>query len=58
MVISYLKRRVLARFLRDQDGSASIEAVIMMPMVFWVYLAMFTFFQLSLIHISEPTRPY
>ena len=45
MVISYLKRRVLARFLRDQDGSASIEAVIMMPMVFWVYLAMFTFFQ-------------
>ena len=45
MVITYLKRRVLARFLRDQDGSASIEAVIMMPMVFWVYLAMFTFFQ-------------
>ena len=45
MVTSYFKRRVLARFLRDQDGSASIEAVIIMPMVFWVYLAMFTFFQ-------------
>lgn len=35
----------LRRFSRDEDGSASIEAMIMMPMVIWFYLAMFSFFQ-------------
>ncbi len=35
----------LLDFGRKDEGSASIEALIMMPLVFWFYVAMFSFFQ-------------
>ncbi|MFD2738409.1 TadE/TadG family type IV pilus assembly protein [Sulfitobacter aestuarii] len=39
-------RRALRRsaFLTREDGNITIEAMIMMPLLFWTYLAMFTFF--------------
>ena len=45
MIKLILSRLNIGRFGRDEKGSASIEAMIMIPMVFWVYLAMFAFFQ-------------
>ncbi len=35
----------LRDFGRKEDGSVSLEALIMMPLLFWVYMAMFSFFQ-------------
>ncbi len=35
----------LHSFAHKEEGSVSIEALIMMPVVFWVYAAMFTIFQ-------------
>ena len=87
-------RSLLAQFKGREDGSIAVETVIMLPLMFWAYLAMYSTFdtfrmynlnqtaaytvgdaisretqaidadylrgmqQLSLIHISEPTRPY
>ena len=39
-----LLEKVLARFKRDEDGSIAIEAVIIMPVMFWAYLSMFAIF--------------
>ena len=39
-----IKRFATGEFRRDETGSVSLEAIIMMPLVFWTYLAMFSFF--------------
>lgn len=44
MLRSHFKRFTSGDFRRDETGSVSIEAIIMMPLVFWTYLAMFAFF--------------
>ncbi len=44
MFRTLLTSRKLRSFARNEDGSASLEAMIMMPLVFWVYMAMFAFF--------------
>ena len=36
--------RHLRRFARDESAVVAIEAVVMLPMLFWGYVAMFTFF--------------
>ena len=35
----------LHRFARQEDGSVSLEALILMPMIFWVYASMFSIFE-------------
>jgi hypothetical protein len=37
-------RRTLARFARDNEGSLTLEAVVMFPMLFWAMLSMLVFF--------------
>ena len=37
-------KSLLARFARAEDGSIAIETVIIIPMLFWAYLAMFATF--------------
>ena len=32
------------KFLRDEDGNIAIEAVIILPVLFWAYLSMFAIF--------------
>lgn len=39
------KRLKMRRFAQKEDGSIAIETLIVMPMIFWVYIAMFAFFQ-------------
>jgi Flp pilus assembly protein TadG len=39
------KRLGLRNFAHKEEGSVSLEVLIMMPVVFWVYAAMFTIFQ-------------
>ncbi len=34
----------LSRFGRDEDGSVAVEAVLILPMVFWAYLTLFSVF--------------
>lgn len=41
----FAKRAGLDNFARKEEGNVSLEAVILMPMVFWVFAAMFTIFQ-------------
>lgn len=36
--------RHLRRFARDESAVVAIESVVMLPMLFWGYVAMFTFF--------------
>jgi len=36
--------RTLGRFGRDDSGQLSIEAAIMVPLLFWIYVATFTWF--------------
>lgn len=36
--------RHLRRFARDESAVVAVEAIIMLPMMFWGYVAMFTFF--------------
>ncbi len=43
MTTTDLKTR-LARFVRNEDGSIAVELVIIVPMLFWAYLAMFATF--------------
>lgn len=44
MLKCLIKRFAAGEFRRDETGSVSLEAIIMMPLVFWTYLAMFSFF--------------
>lgn len=37
-------RTFLARFSRDDRGSVAVETVIIIPMLFWAYLSMFSIF--------------
>lgn len=37
-------RRALGRFARDEEGTLSVEAVIILPLLLWGFLATFTFF--------------
>ena len=41
---SLAARLKIRDFRRQEDGSASIEALIMAPAMFWVFMAMFSFF--------------
>ncbi len=34
----------LTRFLRDEDGTVTIETLLILPVLFWCYLATFVFF--------------
>lgn len=36
--------RLFARFARDEEGAIAIEAVIILPVLFWTYLALFSIF--------------
>lgn len=38
-------RRQIRRFARDTRGQLSIEAALMFPLLVWVYIATFTFFE-------------
>lgn len=44
MFRSFFIHPKLRSFARKEDGSVSLEALIMMPLVFWFYTAMFSFF--------------
>ncbi|THH35697.1 hypothetical protein E4Z66_11445 [Aliishimia ponticola] len=37
-------KRAMLRFNRDEEGSIAVEAVIILPMLFWTYLALFSTF--------------
>lgn len=39
-------RRSLAGFRRENRGSAAVESMILLPILFWTYLAMFSFFDM------------
>jgi Flp pilus assembly protein TadG len=39
-----LMRRRLARFGEDQSGSTTVEAVMILPLLLWAYVAMFVYF--------------
>jgi hypothetical protein len=43
-VKNQLKSIAHCNFLRDEDGVIAIEAMIIMPMMFWTFLSMFSFF--------------
>lgn len=34
----------IRRWLRDEDGSVAVEAMLFLPLLFWVYMATFSFF--------------
>ena len=36
--------RQIARFWKDEKATVAVEAVVMIPMLFWGYVASFTFF--------------
>lgn len=35
---------IISRFARKEDGSVAVEAVLILPMVFWAYLTLFSVF--------------
>ena len=37
-------RRALSRFAADQRGSVTVEAVLILPLLLWAYVAMFVYF--------------
>ena len=39
-----LSRFGLARFAKDQTGSTTVEAVLILPLLLWAYVAMFVYF--------------
>ena len=41
---STLKSVLRCNFLRREDGSVAVEAMIVMPLLFWTYLSMFSIF--------------
>ena len=43
MKLSLLSK--ISGFLQDTNGTASVEAAIIFPVVFWAYAAMFTYFE-------------
>lgn len=43
MKISYIKTR-LRGFLRDEEGNIAIEAMIILPVMFWTFLSVFSIF--------------
>lgn len=44
MLNTALKSFVRGDFARREDGSVAVETVIMLPMIFWVYLSLFSIF--------------
>ena len=42
--LNRLIRRRLARFSSDQTGSTTVEAVLILPLLLWAYVAMFVYF--------------
>jgi hypothetical protein len=42
--VSAIIQQRLTRFNRDQDGNIAIEAAIILPVLFWAYLTMFSIF--------------
>jgi len=42
--ISFFAKRWASRFASDQSGNVAIEATIILPIMFWAYLSMFSIF--------------
>ncbi len=42
--LSQMITQITGRFGRREEGAVAVEAIIILPMVFWSYLAMFSFF--------------
>jgi hypothetical protein len=42
--LSVIARRFLTRFSRKEDGNIAVEALIIVPILFWAYLALFVIF--------------
>lgn len=51
-------RSHIARFARQEDGSIAIELVIIVPALFWAYLAMFTTFDAYRAHSVNQKASY
>ncbi|MCX8224499.1 MAG: hypothetical protein OTI35_00380 [Sulfitobacter sp.] len=45
MFVNFIKSFGMRKFARQDEGSVSLEAMILMPMVFWVFAAMFSIFE-------------
>lgn len=45
MLKRFAKRLCRSDFARQEEGSVSLEALIMMPIVFWIFAAMFSIFE-------------
>ncbi len=44
ITLRHAARRRLDRFRRDEDASLSVEAVLVLPLLLWAFLATYTFF--------------
>lgn len=44
MFMHHLKSFLRADFARDEEGTVTIETMIVLPLLFWVYMAMFSIF--------------
>ena len=51
-------RRLLARFKGREDGSIAVETVIMLPLMFWAYLAMYSTFDTFRMYNLNQTAAY
>lgn len=50
--------RKIKGFLRDTDGSVAVEAVVIMPFLFWSYMAMYVFFDAFLTRSATDKAAY
>jgi hypothetical protein len=48
----------LKRFYKDETGSLAVETVIMLPVLFWAYLTMFTIFDVYRQHAINTKAAY
>ncbi|MFG6564758.1 TadE/TadG family type IV pilus assembly protein [Sulfitobacter sp. 1A13421] len=51
-------RNLLARFKGREDGSIAVETVIMLPLMFWAYLAMYSTFDTFRMYNLNQTAAY
>ena len=49
---------LLARFRQNEDGSIAVETVIMLPLMFWAYLAMYSTFDTFRMYNLNQTAAY
>jgi len=51
-------RHFLKRFCKDETGSLAVETVVMLPVLFWAYLTMFTIFDVYRQHAINTKAAY